>query len=126
MRTDHVDITRRLSTTVYIMSILLFPVCFDFLAMLTQVTIFGNVHRPCKHYSKTFNNSLHYIYSLVPCWSSFSGYIYMSHYIGNVHRPSQWHPNIVNNFHIISILIFPDFMAILVLITIFGNAHRPC
>ena len=59
---------------------LLFPVCFDFLGMLTLVTIFGNAHRRCKHYSKTFNNSLHYIYSLVPCLSSFSGYISMSYY----------------------------------------------
>ena len=85
MCTDHVNITPRLSTTVYITSILLFPICLHFLAIFPWVTIFGNVHRPC-----------------------------------------QWHPNIVNNFHIISILIFPDFMAILVLITIFGNAHRPC
>ena len=107
------------------MSILLFPVCFDFLGMLTSVTIFGNAHRPCKHYSKTFNNSLHYIYSLVSCLSSFSGYIYMSYYIWKCAQ-TQWHPNIVNNFHIISILIFPDFMAILVLITIFGNVYRPC
>ena len=45
MCTDHVDITPRLSTTVYIMSILLFPVCFDFMAILTPVAIFGNVHR---------------------------------------------------------------------------------
>ena len=108
------------------MSILLFPVCFDFLGMLTWVTIFGNAHRASKHYSKTFNNSLHYIYSLVPCWSSFYGYIYVSYYIWKWHRPCQWHSNIVNNLYIISILIFPDFMARLVLITTFGNAHRPC
>ena len=88
------------NTIVYIMSILLFPVCIDFLAILTPVTIFENVHRPCKHYSKNFNTSPHYIYSL----SSFSGYISWVTIFGNAHRPCQWHPNIVNNgpYHIYS------------------------
>ncbi|KIJ94778.1 hypothetical protein K443DRAFT_72344, partial [Laccaria amethystina LaAM-08-1] len=51
---------------------------------------------PCKHYSNIFNIS---------------------------------YPNIINTFCIMSILfvsIFPDFPALFVLITIFGNVHRPC
>jgi hypothetical protein len=43
-----------------------------------------------------------------------------------VHRPHKHYSNIVNNSgHYVS-SFFPGFLAIFALITIFGNAHRPC
>ncbi|KIJ97719.1 hypothetical protein K443DRAFT_79103, partial [Laccaria amethystina LaAM-08-1] len=62
--------------------------------------IFGNVHRPCKHYFNIVNNN---------------------------HVNST--PTLSIMVYIMSILfvsIFPDFLAIFSLITIFGNVHRPC
>ena len=63
MRTDHVNTTPKLSTTVYIMSIFFGLFLHDFVAMFALVAIFGNVHRPCLHYSNIVNNSLHHVYS---------------------------------------------------------------
>ena len=74
MRTDHVNGTLMFSTTVNTMSIPFF-ICFVcLLGYIVLVTIFRNVHRPCQHYSKTFNNSLDYVYSFVPCLFWFSSY----------------------------------------------------
>ena len=61
MCTDHVGTT--LFKNSLHMSILLFPVCFDFLAMLRPVTIFGNMHRPCQRHPKIVNNSPYHIHS---------------------------------------------------------------
>ncbi|KIJ99848.1 hypothetical protein K443DRAFT_79307, partial [Laccaria amethystina LaAM-08-1] len=58
--------------------------------------IFGNVHRPCKHYSNIFN--INHVNS-TPTLSITS---------------------------ILFLSIFPDFLATFALITIFGNAHRLC
>ena len=62
MPTDHVNITPTLSRTVYIMSIHFFSFSPDFLAIFPLLTIFGNVHRPCKQYSNIINNILHHVY----------------------------------------------------------------
>ncbi|KIJ93934.1 hypothetical protein K443DRAFT_111318 [Laccaria amethystina LaAM-08-1] len=47
---DHANSTPTLSTTVYIMSIIFVSFFPDFLAIFALLTIFGNAHRPCKHY----------------------------------------------------------------------------
>ncbi|KIK02135.1 hypothetical protein K443DRAFT_97522, partial [Laccaria amethystina LaAM-08-1] len=39
---------------------LLFP---DFQGIFELLTIFGNLHRPCKHYSDIVTNSVHYVSS---------------------------------------------------------------
>ncbi|KIJ94701.1 hypothetical protein K443DRAFT_30806, partial [Laccaria amethystina LaAM-08-1] len=96
MRTDHVHPTPTLSTIVNTISIQFF--CF--LAIFSLVTIIGNVHRPCRYYSNIFNNN---------------------------HANST--PTLSITVYIMSILFvsfFPDFLAIFALLTIFGNAHRPC
>ncbi|KIK05252.1 hypothetical protein K443DRAFT_91525 [Laccaria amethystina LaAM-08-1] len=56
---NQVDTTPTLSTIVYIMFLFLFLFFPKFLAIFALLTIFGNVHRPCKHYSKIVNNSVH-------------------------------------------------------------------
>ncbi|KIJ92933.1 hypothetical protein K443DRAFT_112834 [Laccaria amethystina LaAM-08-1] len=61
--------------------------------------MFGNAHRPCKHYPNIVNNN---------------------------HVNST--PTLSITVYIMSILfvsIFSDFLAIFALFTIFGNMHRP-
>ncbi|KIK05191.1 hypothetical protein K443DRAFT_38041, partial [Laccaria amethystina LaAM-08-1] len=68
------------------------------------ITIFGNVHRPCKHYPKIVNKKI------------------CTYHVNST-------PTLSITVYIMSILfvsIFPDFLAIFALFTIFGNAHRPC
>ncbi|KIJ90236.1 hypothetical protein K443DRAFT_116898, partial [Laccaria amethystina LaAM-08-1] len=84
--TDHVNSAPTLSTTVY--------------AIFALLTIFGNVHRPCKHYSNIVSNNH------VNSTPTMSTTVYIM-------------SNIFFSF-------FPDFLAIFSLLTIFGNAHRPC
>ncbi|KIJ91107.1 hypothetical protein K443DRAFT_43684, partial [Laccaria amethystina LaAM-08-1] len=43
----HVNSVPTLSTTVYIMSIIIFPFFLKFLTIFALLTIFGNVHGPC-------------------------------------------------------------------------------
>ncbi|KIJ96685.1 hypothetical protein K443DRAFT_106926 [Laccaria amethystina LaAM-08-1] len=54
---NHVNSTPTLSTTVYIMSIIFFSFCPDFLAIFSLLTIFGNAHRPCKQYPNNITTS---------------------------------------------------------------------
>ncbi|KIJ97422.1 hypothetical protein K443DRAFT_105684, partial [Laccaria amethystina LaAM-08-1] len=61
------------------------------------VTIFGNVHRPCKHYSNIVNN----------------------HHVNST-------PITIYIISIIIFLFLADFLSIFALLTIFGNVHRPC
>ena len=58
MRTDHVNITLTLSTTVYIMSIIFLPFSPDFLAMFALIAVLGNAHRPHEKYTNIVNNSV--------------------------------------------------------------------
>ena len=81
MRTDHVNTTPMLSITVYIMSILFFSFFSDFLAIFALLTIFGNVHRPCKQHPNIVNNSLPHVCSFFPI-------------LGNAHRPCKQFSNI--------------------------------
>ena len=81
MRTDHVNSTLTLSTTVNTMSIPFFLFFVWLFCYIVLLTIYRNAHRPCRHYSKTFNNSLDYIYSFVPCVFWFSGCVNTSYYI---------------------------------------------
>ena len=69
MRTDHVNNSPTLSTCVYIMPLLFLLILPDFLIIFVLITIFGNVHRPCKQYSNIVDNSLHHVYSFSPEFS---------------------------------------------------------
>ncbi|KIK05168.1 hypothetical protein K443DRAFT_91769, partial [Laccaria amethystina LaAM-08-1] len=82
--TDHVNTTPNMST----------------ITIFALLTIFGNVHRPCKHYPNSVNND---------------------------HANST--PTLSTTVYIMSIIFvsfFPDFLAIFALLIIFGIAHRPC
>ena len=81
MCTDHVNSTPTLSTTVYIMSILFLLSFPDFLIIFVFITIFGNVHRPCKQYPSIANNSLHHVYSSSPEFFWFSGYLSIDYHM---------------------------------------------
>ena len=97
MRTDHLNSTPTLSTTVNTMSIPFFPfLCVTF-GYIVLVTIFRDVHRPCRHYSKTFNNSLDYIYSFVLCLFDFLGMLTPVTIFGNPHRPCKHYSKTFNN-----------------------------
>ena len=125
MHTDHVNDTLTLLTMVCIISILIFPY---FIAIFTSITIFGIVHRPSQQYLNIVNNSLHHVYFFLDIpW--FSDYIYIDFYIWKCAQTIQHYPTLSITVYIISILvflIFHDFLAIFALITILGNAHRPC
>ena len=84
------------------------------------VTIFGNVHRQCKHYFIIVNKRLHLVYSF---FCLLHGYIYISCHIGKCRQTSKQCLNIIKKSYIGS---FPDVLVIFALITILGNAHRPC
>ena len=89
------------------------------------VTIFENVHRPCKHHFIIVNNSLYHAYSfLLHFLAIFTSVIIFR----NVHRPCKQHINIITKslHHVYSfLLIFPKFLAIFAWIAILDNAHRP-
>jgi hypothetical protein len=59
----------------------LFLLFISFSGYIVLVTIFGNVHRPCRYYCNIVNNSLHHVYSFVPLFSWFLGYIYINYHI---------------------------------------------
>ena len=123
MRTDHVNITPRLSTTVYITSILLFPVCLHFLAIFPWVTIFGNVHRPCQWHPNIVKN-FHIIFILI-LWLYSSWLPYLEMRTDHVDSTLTLSTT-VYTMSILFLLIFPDFLTIFISVTIFGNVHRPC
>ena len=97
-------------------------ISFWFSSYNVLVTIFGNVHRPCRHYSIIVNNG---VYSVFPYFLAIFTSVTI---LGNVHRPCNQCIKIIKRFYIMSILFllsFPDFLVIFLLITISGNAHRP-
>ena len=80
--------------TVYIMSILFFSFFSDFLAIFALLTIFGNVHRPCKQYPNIVNNSLHHVCSFFLFFPSFLAIFTSITILGNAHRPCKQLSNI--------------------------------
>ena len=123
MCTDHVDSTLTLSTTVYTMPILFLLIFPDVLTIFISITIFGNVHRPCQEYptlSITVSSFFFWFFF------KFSGYICINYHIRKCTQTMPTVSHIVNNSLFFFFLIFPDFLAIFALITILGNAHRPC
>ena len=119
MRTDHVDSTLTLSTTVYTMSIVFFLICPDFLTIFTLITIFGNVHKTMSTVSHIVNNSLFFFCLIFP---DFLAIFVLITILGNAHRPCKRYPNIVNNSicHVYSVfLIFPKFLAIFTILLFF-------
>lgn len=94
MCTDHINTTPTLSTTVDLMFLLFFPFFPDFLAIFALITIFGNVHRPCKHYSKIVNkDALNFFLFFLDFLTIFA----LLTIFGNVHWPCKRYPYIVNN-----------------------------
>jgi hypothetical protein len=75
----------------FLLFFLFFPI---FLAIFALLTIFGNVHRPCKHYSIIVSNSVHYVSSFFPDFLAIFGLITI---FGTVHRPCKQCHNIVDN-----------------------------
>ena len=68
----------------------------DFLAISTLLTIFGNVHRPCKQYPSTVNSSLHCVFFLKNSpW--FSGYVCITYHIWKCAKTMWTVPQHVNN-----------------------------
>ena len=122
MRTDHVNTTPTLSITVYIMSILFFSFFSDFLAIFALLTIFGNVHRPCKQYSNIVNNSLHHVCSFF--FSFFPDFLTVFTSItilGNVHRPCKQLSKITTPSLFFSWISSYFFSSEMIKFTIFGN-----
>ncbi|KIK07038.1 hypothetical protein K443DRAFT_31707, partial [Laccaria amethystina LaAM-08-1] len=72
--TDHVNTTPKMST----------------ITIFALLTIFGNAHRPCKHYPNIVNNGVHYVSSFFPDFLAIFALITI---FGNVHTPCKQHPN---------------------------------
>ena len=91
------------------MSILFLFFFPDFVTIFVLITIFGNGHRPCKHYSNIVHNNLHHVYSFFLFFlSDFLVIFALLTIFGNVHRPCKQYPNIVNNslHHVCSFITF--------------------
>ena len=89
-------------------------------------TIFGNMHRPCRHYFIIVNNSLYHVYSFFPHFLAIFTSVTI---LENVHRHVKNASTLskrVHNMSILFLLIFPDFLIIFALITILQNVHKPC
>ena len=98
MCTHHVNTTPTLSITVYIMSILCLSFFSHFLAIFAPLTIFGNVHRPCKQCPNIVNNSLHHVCSFFLFFSDFLAIFMSITILGNAHRPCTQLSNITTPF----------------------------
>ena len=98
-------------------------ISFWFSSYNVLVTIFGNVHGPCRHYFIIVNNG---VYSVFPHFLAIFTSVTI---LGNVHRPWDQCIKIIKKVYIMSILfflIFPDLLIIFAWITMLGNGHRPC
>ena len=102
----------------------------DLVTIFSPITIFGNAHRPCKHYPNVVHNSLHHIYSFfLFFFSDFLAIFTLLTIFGNVHRPLNSTPILSTTVYTMSVLFFsffPDFLTVFTSITILENAHRPC
>ena len=112
------------------MSILFLFFSPDFVTIFVLITIFGNMHRQCKHYSNIVHNSLHHVYSFfLFFFLIFWLYLHFLPYLEMCTDHVNSTPILSTTVYIMSVLFFsffPDFMAIFTSITILGNAHRPC
>ena len=99
---------------------------FWFYGYNVLVTIFGNVHRPCRHHFIIVNNSLYHVYSFSPIsWLYLHQLPYWEMCTDHVSNASTLSQR-VYIMSIFFLLIFPDFLAIFAWITILGNVRRPC
>ena len=97
---------------------------FWFSAYNILVTIFGNVHRPYRHY---FIATTVFIMSIF--FPHFLALFTSVTILGNVHRQCKQCINTIKRVYIMSILfllIFPDLVMIFAWITILEDVHRPC
>ena len=74
--------------------------------------------------SHIVDNSLFFFFLIF--FFKFSGYVFINYHIRKFTETMPAVSHIVNNSLFFFFLIFPDFLAIFALITILGNAHRPC
>ena len=91
-------------------------ISFWFSGYNVLVTIFGNVHRPCRHHFIIINKSLHLVYSFFSCCMTSVAIL------GNADKPVNNGSTLSKLSYIMSIL----FLIIFALITILGNTCRPC
>ena len=70
------------------------------------VTIFGNVHRPCRHHFVILNNSLYPVYSFFPHFMVIFTSVPI---LGNAHRPCKQCINIITKSLHHVYLFSPDF-----------------
>ena len=118
-------LTHRIIMIWYFLTFWLY-ISFWFSGCNVLVTIFGHVHRPCRHHFIIVNNSLYHVYSFFPHFLAIFTSVTI---LGNVHRPCKQCISIFTKslHHVyLFLLIFLDFLAIFAWITILGNAHRPC
>ena len=111
---DNVNTTSSLSTRDSILSILFFA-CY--MAIFTSVARLGNADKPVNNASTSSKRATSVLFRC-------SGYICI-----NYHIRKCAYPNIVSNClqHAYSfLLIVPEFLIQFTLLTILGNAHRPC
>src|ERR1700749_3466306 len=124
MCTDHMNSAPTLSTTVSKCLFFLFFILPDFVTIFALITVFGNAHRPCKHYSNIVDNSLHHIYSffLFFFWI-FWLYLPYLPYLEMCTDHVNSTPTLSTTVYIMSVLFFsffPSFLAIFTSITILG------
>ena len=67
-------------------------ISFWFSGYNVLVTIFGNVHRPCRHHFIIVNNSLYHVYSFFPHFLAIFTSVTI---LGNAHRPCKQCINII-------------------------------
>ena len=99
-------LTHRIIMILYFLTFLS-DISFNFFGYKVLVTIFGNMHRPCRHYFIIINNSLYIVYYFFPHFLAIFTSLTI---LGNVHRPCKQCINIIKRVYIISslfLLIFP-------------------
>ena len=111
------------------MSFLFFFFSPYFVTMVALITLFGNVHRPCKQYS-TLSITV-YITSILYLSFCLIFWLYLHHlpYLKMCTDHTNSTPMLSTTVYIMSILFFfffSDFLPTFMLISIFGNAHRLC
>ena len=99
-------LTHRINMILYFLTFWSY-ISFSFSGYNVLVTIFGNVHRPCRHYFIIVNNSLYHGYYFFPHFLAIFTSLTI---LGNAHRPCKQCINIVKRVYMICslfLLIFP-------------------
>ena len=81
----------------------------DFVTIFVLITIFGNAHRPCKHYSSIVHNSLHHVYSFFFFFLIFWLYLHYLPYLEMCTDHVKSTPIFSTTVYIMSVLFFSFF-----------------